>query len=317
MKCYAGTMTESQLRNTAMPYGFIEDKIQSIPRNAINGSVTASAPAGGLVCNARGMNTWMLTQLAGGKAPDGTRIFSKKQRGEMWKSHTILRVSSSERKLDNTHFKTYALGWRKDDVHGYEVISHTGTLSGMQAFVTLVPELDLGITVLNNGSNYGVRTAVTQSILKAYMGQPKTNWVKYYHDKQLAAAARKKSSKKPDASNDNWKGSGTVLRPLTDYAGLYKDPWFGKIDIKPSTDKKGQKALRFQSHKSVNMKGTLEPFDQNTFIVRWDNRGFGADAYIRFETDFKGNINTITMRPVDPDADWSFDFQDLGFVRVE
>lgn len=307
MKCHAGKIQKSKLANVAIPYGFIEEKIQAIPRNAISGSVTASAPAGGLVCNVRGMNTWMLTQLAGGVAPNGTRIFSEKQRDEMWKSQTILRVSGSERELDNTHFKTYALGWRKDDVHGYEVISHTGTLSGMQAYVTLVPELDLGIVVLNNGSNYGARNSVMQSILKAYMQQPKRDWVKFYKDRQIAAA-----KKTPTAKNDNWKGSGTVAKPLLTYAGLYKDPWFGKVDIFHEV-----KGLRFRSHKMINLKGSLEPFDQNTFIVRWDNRGFGADAYARFSIDFKGNISGMTMQLVDPNADFSFDFHDLNFTQLK
>ncbi|PHR61463.1 MAG: hypothetical protein COA43_03715 [Robiginitomaculum sp.] len=313
MKCFSGKIRKSKLENVAIPYGFIEEKIQSIPRNKIDGSVTASAPAGGLVCNVRGMNTWMLTMLGGGAGPNGQRIFSKAVRDEMWKSQTILSVSASERKLDNTHFKTYALGWRKEDMHGYEVISHTGTLSGMQAYLALVPELDLGVIILNNGSNYGARNSVMQSVLKAYMGQEKQDWVDYYATRQKDAAERRKLVASNDNASDggSWKGSGKVLRPLTDYSGLYQDAWFGKVDIK-----NGANGLRFRSHKSKNMVGRLEPFDQNTFIVRWDNRGFGADAYARFETNFKGVISGITMRHVDPNADFSFDFQDLNFERL-
>jgi len=307
MDCFAGKISKTNLQNSAIPYGLIDEKITEITRNKISGDITASQAAGGLVCNADGMNKWMMAQLGGGAGPSGPKIFSKKQRDEMWKSQTILRVSGFERDYDNTHFKTYALGWRKDDVHGYEVISHTGTLSGFQAYVTLVPELDLGIVVLNNGSNYGARNSVMQSVLKAYLGQEKYDWVGFYKDRQIAAAVRKK----PDADNDN-KGSGTVARPLDDYVGTYQDPWFGKVDI---FETRG--VLRFRSQKSINMKGALEKFDQNTFIVRWDNRGFGADAYARFGTDFKGKISGMTMRHVDPDADFSFDFQDLDFTRLE
>ena len=147
-----------------------------------------------------------------------------------------------------------------------------------------------------------------QSIVKAYMGQPKVIGSGFYKGLQDAAAAEKKQ---PDAANDN-KGSGTVARPLGDYSGSYKDPWFGIVDIK-----NGSKGLRFSARKSINLKGTLEPFEHNTFIVRWDNRGFNADAYARFETDYNGKISALTMTRVDPDADWSFDFQDLGFERVE
>ncbi len=308
MKCFSGEVAKPNLKNVAIPYGLIDDKIQSIPRNEIDGSITASAPAGGLVCNVRGMNTWMLTLLRGGMGPNGKRIFSETQRNEMWKSQTILSVSKSEKELDNTHFKTYALGWRKEDMHGYEVISHTGTLSGMQAYLSLVPELDLGVVILNNGSNYGARNSVMQTILKSFMGQDKKDWVDYYFSQQQKAAKEKGMSSKEVFA----KGSGKISRPLTDYTGVYQDPWFGKIDVK-----QGAKGLRFRSYKSKNMTGTLEPFEHNTFIVRWDNRGFGADAYMRFESDFSGRIASITMRLVDPDADFSFDFQDLHFEPIE
>jgi len=308
MTCFAGEISKADLRNVAIPYGFIGEKITAIPRNKVSGAITASHPAGGLACNASGMSKWMIAQLGGGNGANGQTVFSLKQRDEMWKSQTMLSVSKYERDYDNTHFKTYALGWRKEDMHGYEVISHTGTLSGFQAYVVLVPELDLGISILNNGSNSGARTSVMLSILKAYMGQEKLDWVGFFKDLQDKAAAEKKL---PDAVNDNI-GSGTVARPFTDYVGAYKDPWFGIVDIK----KQGSE-IRFTARKTINLKGTLEPFEHNTFIVRWDNRGFEADAYARFQTDTSGSINGMTMTRVDPAADWSFDFQDLDFEKVE
>ena len=146
--CYAGEVPKSKQHLTAVPYGLIDETITEITRNRIENASNVSAAAGGLVCNAAGMNRWMLTLLSGGTTANGARIFSEKQRDEMWKSQTILRVGQTEREMDGTHFKTYALGWRKEDMHGYEVISHTGTLSGFQAYVSLVPELDLGVVIL-------------------------------------------------------------------------------------------------------------------------------------------------------------------------
>lgn len=307
MDCFGGAIAPRDLRNVAIPYGFIEGRIQAIPRNKVTGKITASHPAGGLACNADGMAKWMLAQLGAGVGKNGARIFSKKQRDEMWKSQTILSVSDSERANDNTHFKTYALGWRKEDMHGVEVISHTGTLSGFQAYVVLVPELNLGIALLNNGSNYGARTSVMQSILKAYMGQPRKDWVGHYKAGQDKAA---RTPKTPETDYEAG-GTGRVTRPLSSYAGSYKDPWFGIVDIKM---KDGN--LRFTARKSVNLSGTLEPFKDNTFIVRWDNRGFNADAFAKFQPGQNGRVTGLKMTRVDPAADWSFDFQDLDFVRV-
>lgn len=306
MSCFAGKIPAKSLDNVAAPHGFIAEKIVTIPRNAITGQVKASAAAGGLVCNVRGMATWMLTQLQGGIGPEGKRIFSEKQRDEMWRSQTILPISKSEREYDNTHFKTYALAWRKDDVLGYEVISHTGTLSGMQAYLTLVPELGLGLMILNNGSNYGARNAVTQQIIKSYMGATAHDWVEDYYQKQLTRMAEKTEEKQAK------KGSLKMLNPLESYLGKFRDPWFGHIEISQSDN-----GLRFTSLKSVQMRGNMEIFEDNSFIVRWDNRSLGADAYVHFGTNSAGRISTITMLPVLEDTDFSFDFQDLNFQRVD
>ena len=309
MECHAGDVPASKRDQTAIPYALIDQVMTEITRNRIENASNLSAAAGGIVCNIEGMNIWMLTQLAGGVGPNGKRIFSEQQRDEMWTSQTILRVSRVERELNQTHFKTYALGWRKEDMHGYELISHTGTLSGFQAYLALIPELELGVIILNNGSNSGARTSVMQTVLKAYMGQPDVDWVKYNVEAQAKWRAEKDA--RLEASNDNVQGSGAVSRSIAEYAGLYEDPWFGEVDILQTGNE-----LRFQSRKMVKMAGILTPFDLNTFIVKWDDPEFRADAYMRFETNFEGDISGATMRHVDPDGDWSFNFQDLTFTRV-
>lgn len=305
MACFSGSIPASSLKNVATPHGSFDGKMATIPRNAITGDVKASAAAGGLVCNVRGMSKWMIAQLQGGVGPNGERIFSLQQRDEMWRSQTILKVSSFEREYDNTHFKTYALAWRKTDVLGYEVVSHTGTLSGMQAYLTLVPELDLGLMVLSNGSNYGARSSVTQAIIKSFMSDKTTDWIEKYHQRQITARTG------IEEEQGFVQGSGQMEQSLENYLGSYLDTWFGAVAISQVGD-----SLRFISKKSVQMRGDLEPFENNTFIVRWDNRTLEADAYVYFDEDVNGE-NIMTMKAVSANTDSSFDFPDLRFVREE
>ncbi len=307
INCYAGNVAAKDKPKLAVPYGYIDETLVEITRNRVENASNVSGPAGGLVCSARGMSTWMLTQLSGGVGPNGKRIFSQAQRDEMWRGVTILTVGASERTLDRTHFKTYALGWRKEDMHGYEVVSHTGTLSGFQAYLALVPELNVGVIVLNNGSNSGARAAVVQSVLKAYMGQPHTDWVTHYKAEQAKRAAARTAN---PANDNNPVGSGQLALPLTAYAGLYQDPWFGGVDIVQEGA-----VLRFRSRKMVKLVGTLEPFEGNTFIVRWDDPEFRADAYMDFTPTPGGRVTGATMRHVSANGDWSFDFEDLNFTR--
>ncbi|WP_262692650.1 serine hydrolase [Kordiimonas aestuarii] len=305
MGCFAGDIPMQSLGNVATPHGWHDGKLVTIPRNAIGGKATVSAAAGGMVCNIRGMSTWMLTQLAGGISPKGIRVFSQARRDEMWQSETILGVGSLDRNWNNTHFRTYALAWRKADVMGREVISHTGTLSGMQAYLSLVPELDLGIIILNNGSHYGARTSVMQAILHGFLDAPERNWVTVYDDWLSARLAAKAA-----AEGTPREGTGEVFLPLDAYAGSYRDAWLGTATVKMDGD-----ALLFSSEKAVKLTGTLEPFEQNTFVIHWDDPMIGEDAYVRFETNLDGKVTGFKMAHMSADFDFSFDIQDLNFIR--
>ena len=307
MPCFAGEIERKSMTNIAIPYGFIDESLEPITRNQISGKTSAMQAAGGIVCNINGMNKWMLALLNDGQAPNGQQIFSQARLSEMWSPITILPIAKTEMEFDATYLKAYALGWRIEDMHGYKIISHTGTLSGFQSYLVLVPELNLGIVILNNGSNYGARNSVMQSILKSYLGQKKYDWVEYYHQAQLAAAQKAQNKTKQEMQ----KGSGKMSLPLSAYVGTYKDNWFGLIDIK-ETDK----GLRFSSRKSIHIKGDIELFGDNTMIARWDNRGFGADAFLYFQVS-ENKVIGLTMQLVDEDADFSFDFHDLDFTKVQ
>ncbi len=89
-----------------------------------------SVAAGGIVCNARSMAKWVKALLSPETLP-----FSMSVLNAVWSPQTVLTISDSEEEWDNTLFKTYGLGWRIADMLGYKLISHTGTLSGYQAYV--------------------------------------------------------------------------------------------------------------------------------------------------------------------------------------
>jgi hypothetical protein len=61
--------------------------------------------------------------------------------------------------------------------------------------------------------------------------------------------------------------------------------------------------------------GTLEHWQHDTFVARWTDRELRADAFVTFALDPDGNIETVKMRAVSPDTDFSYDFQDLLFRR--
>lgn len=312
MNCYAGDMPAMAMKNIADAYGYNEQNgAYLIPRNGINGRALMSAAAGGIVCNAQDMLKWanyLLTLDAiSDDAVDATSaVFSADRLADMWYPNTILWVSDREREINNTHFRNYGLGWRLSDIEGYRVISHTGTLSGYQAYFVLVPKLQLGVVLLNNGSNSGARSAVMQTIIKAYMPEAeKIDWVEdideYREERRLAYLAK---YKKPT-------GSGKVILELNDYTGQFSDNWFGEIQIKNVNS-----VLRVTSTRMKTLKGSLEPFDDHSFVIRWDNKNAASDAFIHFDVDVNRHVHSFSLHPFSVEIEDDHEYRDMNFERL-
>jgi hypothetical protein len=63
--------------------------------------------------------------------------------------------------------------------------------------------------------------------------------------------------------------------------------------------------------------GELEHYQHDTFIVRWKERNFNADAYVTFALNPDGSIERMKMQPISTETDFSYDFQDLSFTPVK
>jgi hypothetical protein len=61
------------------------------------------------------------------------------------------------------------------------------------------------------------------------------------------------------------------------------------------------------------MAGTLSHWQYDTFRADWDDSSI-EPAYVTFALDAEGKVARITMKPVSPLADFSYDYQDLLFT---
>ena len=58
-------------------------------------------------------------------------------------------------------------------------------------------------------------------------------------------------------------------------------------------------------------------YKANAFAVKWDYRDMNADAFAIFSLDEEGKAQSIKMKGISPNIDFSFDFQDLDLQRVK
>ena len=97
-----------------------------------------------------------------------------------------------------------------------------------------------------------------------------------------------------------------------DYIGIYKDNWFGNVEVFMKGDQ-----LWFKSHRSPKLNGLMSYYNANTFAIKWEYQDMNADAFAMFSLDEYGKANRIKMKGISPNIDFSFDFHDLDLKRIE
>ena len=277
--------------------------------------------AGGLYANVLDMSKWMRVHLAGGaiegesegEDDDAKRLVSEERQAAMWSVVTPIPVSKPsvpELEAARPNFLGYGEGWQLSDYRGEKLVWHTGGWPGMVSRMTLVPEEGLGVIVLTNAELGGAFNAVTLRVLDAYLDAPRTDWTAAY----AAALAKSQSD-----SDEDWEkhvaardASSKPSLPLADYAGTYRDPWYGDVVVGMED---GTPRLRFA--RTQQLVGTLQHWQHDTFIVRWDRRWLNADAFVNFALDPDGEVREVRMEAVSPLTDFSFDFHHLRLSPVE
>jgi CubicO group peptidase (beta-lactamase class C family) len=309
--CFAGNVSAQQSKNVATPHGIVAGKLQTIIRKLNQDKPSVSAPAGGIQCSLNDMLVWVKIQLAEGKINEKQSLFSAQQHKKMWQAHTIMPLSASSKKRDNSHFSAYGLGWRINDMDGYLQVHHTGSLAGMYSFVSLFPELDLGFVVLTNQQSSSARSALMYTVMKPYLGDTQTDWLAEFSPKQT------NSTDKEVSVQPSIKLKAAYLKtPISqDYLGAYDDPWLGRFIIETSTKAKDS-SLQIRSLRVEKFVGTLYEQATDKLLIRWHDRSLEADAIISFKRNSTGQINGMTIAPESSDIDFSYDFQDLDFIKV-
>ena len=293
--CFAGEVPAAAMANAAEPYVPYRGKQLRVDRNRLTGDAPVMAAAGGITCNGEGMARWMGSLLAGGRG-----VLAPRQITELWTSVTEMKVSARERARDGTTRRAYALGWRIADVHGFQTVSHTGTLLGFQSQVALVPSKGLGITVLINGTNTRARSAVMQALLASWLvpDRPARDWIAEY---TKPAVAPKQEPKLPE----------TVDLPLEAYIGTYADEWFGTVTVSAREDG----GLGLASKRMPAMAGAMLPRSGHEFLLKWYDPTVDADFLARFEPGPGGTVVGLRLASTARSRSKMSDLETMYFLR--
>jgi len=300
LACRVGTWRRDQTPDLAEPH--MRKDGRNVPINEDGETVAAitSAAAGGIRCSLDDMLAWARMWLD--PAAADLAWLAAEQRRPLWTAHTPMPISQRRRDWDHSHFYAYGYGWRLADVDGVWTVSHTGTLSGMYSALTLLPDRRSGFVLMTNGEGSDARTVLSEVLLKTFTAPEQHHRVAEYAD-AVAREAKGAAHQPPDTSSRVPLAPAGAPRLL----GVWRDPWFGAVSICPRAG-----AVRFAAEKSPLLTGSLAHVGRRV-LVDWDDDRVDAEAWLQVDDGSK--TARLTMAKVDPDADFSFDFEDLEFTR--
>lgn len=269
----------------------------------------ALAPAGLISSSANDMGRWLLIQLGHGAIPGGGRLFSEAASTEMWQPATIEPIGTPPPLLAATKptFSNYALGWEVRDYRGAKIVWHSGGVFGFTSVVVLIPEKNVGFSILVNAEDVPARFGLMYELLDYYLGAPKADWPTRYSTYLADRLGAAKTAVEAKLAAPAKVGPSLALDR---YVGTYADPWYGNIEIAKDGD-----GLTIDFKTTPNMKGRLFHYQYDTFVAELTDKNIER-PYVTFALGAEGQIEQVTMKSVSPIADFSFDYQDLLFRPV-
>ncbi|KFF11907.1 beta-lactamase [Chryseobacterium soli] len=269
---------------------------------------TANA-AGGIMSNIKDMTTWAEFLMNNFTTKDGKKLVSDKNVQQLWS----LQIPSSiaAKNLYDTSFYGYGMGWFLSDVKGHKQIQHTGGLIGTVTQFTLIPDLKLGIVVLTNQQSGAAFNTITNTVKDSYLGIADRNWLKTYRERMTKNEAfYEKQKNEAFAKSEAFKKEKNSQPKAEQFTGKYNDVWFGDVEIVQQGS-----TYRISCANSPRLKGELLPYSNNSFIIKWDDRSYDADAYIIFNYDENGKAESAKLKAISDVTDFSFDFDDLDLKK--
>jgi CubicO group peptidase (beta-lactamase class C family) len=262
------------------------------------------APAGSILSSVNDVARWLLLQLGQGTLDEKTYWSSARSR-EMNTMITPTGIGSfSKTHMPSKHFNGYGLGWNVFDFHGKQVMAHGGGYDGMISQTFFVPEVNLGGVILTNNNNWLPGMLMHSILDKLLTGRPGPDYGSMLLE-------RKKEDDRETAAKlrvfDERVEKSVAVRPLSEYAGTYECPMYGRLLVWEDDTK-----LRFQFEQTPLFGGMLFNAGHDTFVMRWKEQMMLPPGLMQFVSDFNGKPFEIRIEVENPD----FDFGELGFKKL-
>jgi CubicO group peptidase (beta-lactamase class C family) len=213
----------ARAEDAAIPYATHRDQRQ----RTMFWPIHATA-AGGINTSVAAIANWMKFLLSEGEF-ENERLLSAALVREM----QAPRVHSSTPELEFGHTH-YGLGFVSWSYRGERIVGHSGGWIGWSTLMRLIPDRNIGIAVFCNLGGAPVPSILINHLLDRVCGKEPIPWLERLRDLRRKALAQqeideqsRKAARKPNAPPSHL---------LSDYAGAYEHPAYGRMTITATGD---------------------------------------------------------------------------------
>ena len=256
--------------------------------------------AGGMSTSIAGIANWLRFHLGKGEF-EGQRLLSPALIQELQKPR--VHVGALEfAEYSDVH---YGLGFRSHWYRGERVVWHGGGFTGTNTLMMLLPDRGVGVAVL---ANIGMVPLFAPHILANYVfdrvcGKEPAPWLDRFRERRRKLVAQQDAYRQ--AGKASQKPTAQPGRDLTDYAGDYEHPGYGRITI---TLAEGKLHWAFRGMSELLAHRRYDTFELPETPASPGGLLPGRLA-LSFSADREGNIASVAV-PFEPLV------KDIAFTRI-
>jgi CubicO group peptidase (beta-lactamase class C family) len=264
----------------ALPYALKKDTVTRVPYHNID----AIGPAGSINSSVDDMSRYLTFQLGDGKYGD-KRIVSESNLREMHTPQTAIPDPPPAFNLPGLGHFSYGLAWVVTSYRGHNLVWHNGGIDGFYALLSLLPDDHMGVVVLTNLPHGQTPEVLAYNVYDRLLGLDPLPWFDRF--KELEAKGKQQEEEGKKNKQTDRKMGTHPSHHLSDYAGEYENPGYGKIRVNQKLD-----SLEL----AINKLGPwpLENYHYDVFQVPEASDSVAAGEKFQFEMNKKGDIDRVS-----------------------
>ena len=247
-------------------------------------NIDAMGPAGSVNSCSKDMAKWLITWINDGKY-NGKEIIPSPYRNDAITIQMAMGGGTPSAEMPDVHVSGYGLGWMMSSYRGHYRVEHGGGIDGFITTTGFFPSDSIGIFVVSNQG--GVTSSIRNFIADRMLKLSARNWNNYLLDQTKKAKDAAKAVQKNDSIGHKF--NTPPSHDLKDYAGIYKNPGYGTIEIML---KDGKLVTQFNS---INIRLDHYHYDQFNAVILDKALGDADPIRMTFHTDVSGTISKMTV----------------------